>query len=237
MSKLVIVTGSSRGLGEQISLDLVNAGYRVLGISRSAHGNKLSGNEMFQEVLFDLSRTEAIPKLSANIVESHGEPYGLVNNAAIGADGLLATQKNEDIEETISLNLLSPILLTKYLSRQMLEKKEGRVVNISSVVASTGYRGLSVYASTKAGLLGFTRSLSRELGPRGITVNSVQPGFMHTEMTAGLSGDNLSKIERRSALGRLAEAKDVSSIVLHLMGETGRNITGQSIVVDAGNIA
>jgi 3-oxoacyl-[acyl-carrier protein] reductase len=128
-------------------------------------------------------------------------------------------------------------MLTKYLSRSMLEQREGRIVNISSIVASTGYKGLSVYAATKAALLGFSRSLSRELGPRNITVNSVQPGFMKTDMSSGIQSENMAKIMRRSALGRLAEPKDIAASVLFLLGDTGRNITGQSIVVDGGNTA
>ena len=237
MKKTVVVTGTSRGLGQKIAEDLISNGYFVVGVSRSTNLELLEQTANYAELLFDFSKIQEIPEFCSRIVERHGSPFALVNNAAIGSDGLLATQNNKEIEHTLSTNLLAPILLTKYLSRQMLQNREGRVVNISSIVASTGYRGLSVYAATKAGLLGFSRSLSRELGPRGVTVNAIQPGFMHTDMTTKIGEEHLQKIERRSPLGRLADLRDISSMVVHLLGEGGKNITGQTFVIDAGNSA
>lgn len=235
--KLVVVTGTSRGLGESIALHLLREGFSVLGVSRSSAGENLTTHKNFNQIQFDLKDTEKIPELCASLVSQFGIPYGLVNNSALGLDGLLATQKNTDINLQIAVNLTAPILMTKYLSRSMLDKREGRIINISSIVASTGYKGLAVYAATKSGLLGFGKSLSRELGARNITVNTVQPGFMETDMTSSLGDDNLAKVKRRSALGRLANTDDVAEAVGFLMGEGGRNITGQSIVVDAGNLA
>ena len=235
--KLVVVTGTSRGVGEELAHSLLDSGYQVVGISRTPSNPKLSSRENFNQVLFDLQHTQDIPSLCSTIIKVYGPPFALVNNSALGLDGLLATQKNDDIYLQVSVNLLATIMLTKYLSRSLLEQREGRIVNISSIVASTGYKGLSVYAATKAALLGFSRSLSRELGPRNITVNSVQPGFMKTDMSSGIQSENMAKIMRRSALGRLAEPKDIAASVLFLLGDTGRNITGQSIVVDGGNTA
>ena len=209
----------------------------VLGISRKSAGQELSSAENFKQIIFDLSETQNIPSLCSKILKEHGAPYALVNNSAIGLDGLLVTQRNVDIHLQISVNLTATIMLTKYLSRSMLDKREGRIINISSIVASTGYKGLSVYAATKSALLGFSRSLSRELGSRNITVNCIQPGFLNTEMSSGINSENMEKIVRRSALNHLATTEDVASAVSFLVGKGGCNITGQSIVVDAGNSA
>ncbi len=233
--KIVVVTGASRGLGFEISKNLVRSGYSVIGLARSFGGNSVGGD--FHPISIDLSELDLIPELARRIVNDFGTPYALINNAASGLDGLLATQSNHEILQTITTNLASPILLSKYFSRHMLEKRCGRIVNISSVVATTGYSGLSVYAASKSGLLGFTRSLSRELGRRNITVNSIQPGFLHTAMTEGLNDESLEKVIRRSALGTLAEPADVASLVEYLLSSAGDRITGASFVVDAGNSA
>lgn len=232
--RMVIVTGTSRGLGESIARKLIDEGYVTIGISRTQSALE---SENYHEYLADLSDLSVIPDLVRGIVDVHGTPYGLVNNSAVGLDGLLATQHNEEIALGIALNLTSPILLTKYVSRQMLAAGEGRIVNISSIIAQTGYSGLSVYAATKSGLNGFTKSLSRELGRRGVTVNSIQPGFMKTQMTSNLDNENLEKIARRAALRRVAEPTDVANLALFLLGDNGRNITGSIFTVDAGSTA
>ncbi len=235
--KVVVVTGTSRGLGEEIAFKLLKENYFVIGISRGSAIKELIKHDNFEQIIFDLSETEKIPQVCSEIIQSYGVPYALINNSALGLDGLLATQKNSDIELQISVNITATILLTKYLSRSMLEKRSGRIVNVSSIVATTGYKGLSVYAATKAAMLGFSKSLSRELGPRNITVNSIQPGFMETEMAKGINADKKNKIIRRSALLRLADVGDVSSAVAFLLSEGGKNITGQTLVIDAGNSA
>lgn len=232
--KTIFITGTSRGLGRVIASDLADQGYRVVGISRGKGAVKHRGIEEFTA---DLSRLDEIPQLCSVLVREFGSPYGLINNSAVGVDGVLATQNNKEVLEGIEVNLVAPILMTKYLCRQMLMRREGRIVNISSVVANTGYSGLSVYAATKAGMNGFTRSLSRELGKRNITVNAIQPGFMKTAMTDGLGDEQLAKIARRSALGRNCEPIDVAKLVTHLVGESGANITGSIFTVDAGNTA
>ena len=166
-----------------------------------------------------------------------GGLYGLVNNAGIGTSGVLATMPDAAIERLLRLNVLSPIALTKYVTRSMITGQGGRIVNLSSVVAATGYSGLSVYSATKASLVGFTRSLARELGPLGITVNAVAPGFISTEMTNELQPGQLDQIARRSALKRMAEVEDVAGAVDYLFSDKARNITGTQITVDAGNTA
>jgi 3-oxoacyl-[acyl-carrier protein] reductase len=186
---------------------------------------------------FDLSEIEALPAFAKALRDEFGAIYGLVNNAGLGTEGLLATMHNSDIEALIRLNVLSPVILTKYIVRQMMADGAGRIVNISSIIASTGYNGLSVYGATKAAAAGFTRSLAREVGKLGITVNAIAPGFIDTELTQTLSDEGRQRIIGRSALRRLPEADDVAAVVEFLLGEGGRNITGAVLTVDAGNSA
>jgi 3-oxoacyl-[acyl-carrier protein] reductase len=186
---------------------------------------------------FDLSETDAIPAFVKGVRDEFGAIYGLVNNAGIGTEGLLATMHNSEIEALLRLNVLSPVLLTKYVVRHMMADGAGRIINMSSIIASTGYNGLSVYGATKAAATGFTRSLAREVGKLGITVNAIAPGFIDTELTQNLGGEGREKIAGRSALKRLPEASDVASMVEYLLGEGGRNITGTVLTVDAGNTA
>jgi 3-oxoacyl-[acyl-carrier protein] reductase len=186
---------------------------------------------------FDLGNLSEIPDFVRGLRNEFGKIYGLVNNAAVGTSGLLATMHNAQIERTVHLNTLSPIILTKYVARSMMAQGAGRIVNIASVVGATGYNGLSVYGATKASLVGFTRSLAREVGPLGITVNAVAPGFIDTEMTRGLGEREREQIVRRSALRRLADIDDVASAVEFLLGHEAKNITGTVLTIDAGSTA
>jgi 3-oxoacyl-[acyl-carrier protein] reductase len=145
--------------------------------------------------------------------------------------------RDEQIENLVRLNTVSPIILSKYVLRSMMIERAGRIINISSIVASTGYSGLSTYSATKASLVGFTRSLAREVGQLGITVNAIAPGFVSTQMTHELSGGQQEQIMRRSALKRMADGSDIASSVEFLLGEKARNITGITLTVDAGNTA
>ena len=145
--------------------------------------------------------------------------------------------RDEQIENLVRLNTVAPIILSKYVLRSMMIERAGRIINISSIVASTGYSGLSTYSATKASLVGFTRSLAREVGQLGITVNAIAPGFVSTEMTHELSGGQREQIMRRSALKRMAEGSDIANSVEFLLGEKAKNITGITLTVDAGNTA
>jgi 3-oxoacyl-[acyl-carrier protein] reductase len=169
--------------------------------------------------------------------DEFGAIYGLVNNAGLGTEGLLATMHNSEIEALVQLNVLSPIILTKYVARQMMADGAGRIINISSIIATTGYNGLSVYGATKAAATGFTRSLAREVGKLGITVNAIAPGFIDTELTHNLSDEARKRIAGRSALRRLPETDDVARMVDYLLGDGGRNVTGTVFTIDAGNTA
>ena len=238
----VLVTGGSRGIGLAIARRLATAGYHVTAVARRESDDLRQamdevGGDRLHFKPFDLSEIEAIPAFVRALRDEFGAIYGLINNAGMSAEGLLATMHNSDIEALIRLNVLSPAVLTKYVVRQMMSDGEGRIVNISSIIASTGYNGLSVYGATKAAATGFTRSLAREVGKLGITVNAIAPGFVDTELTQGLSDEDRKRIAGRSALRRLPEADDVASMVEYLLGEGGRNITGTVLTVDAGNTA
>lgn len=239
MSDLVIVTGTSGGLGQAIAAHLIDADYRVVGVSRRNVSAEAVGgtDDQYAHVEFDLGDIDAIGDAVGDIVERFGKPYGLVNNAAVGTDGLLPTMHNSDIEELIRVNVTSPIVLAKYATRHMLAARRGRVVNISSVVARTGYRGLAAYGATKAAMEGLTRSLARDLGPRKVTVNAVAPGFLVTAMTSSLGDKNLERIRTRSALGRFAATDEVAATVGYLMSDAAAGITGTTFTVDAGSTA
>jgi 3-oxoacyl-[acyl-carrier protein] reductase len=241
----VLVTGGSRGIGLAISRRLAAAGYNVIAVARR-ESDELTGairDAIAQGAgvlhfrAFDLSDIDAIPSFVKGLRDEFGALYGLVNNAGIGTEGLLATMHNTEIEALLRLNVLSPVILTKYVVRQMMADGAGRIVNMSSIIATTGYNGLSVYGATKAAATGFTRSLAREVGKLGITVNAIAPGFVDTELTQSLSGDQRKRIAGRSALRRLPETDDVARMVEYLLGDGGRNITGAILTVDAGNTA
>jgi len=241
----VLVTGGSRGLGLAIARELAAAEYRVLAVSRRMSPElsaaiadvQKSGTGALSFVMADLSKTEEIPNFVSGVCRQFGEIYGLINNAGIGTHGILANMHVSKINELVQLNTLSPIILSKFVLRSMMVTGSGRIINISSIVSTTGYSGLAVYAATKSSMVGFTRSLAREVGRLGITVNAIAPGFLETEMTKGMDEDDLRRIVSRSALRRLAEPKDVAESVKYLMGESGRNITGTVLTIDAGNTA
>jgi 3-oxoacyl-[acyl-carrier protein] reductase len=243
----VVVTGGSRGLGLAIGRALAGAGYGVVAVARSESPDLARAIEEARGAArgsiafraFDLADTAAIPAFVRELRRQVGPLYGLVNNAGIGTNGLLAMMRDEQIARLVHLNTVSPVILTKYVVRSMLAAAErgGRIVNIASVVSLTGYSGLSVYAATKASLIGFTRALAREVGQLGINVNAVAPGFVDTEMTQELGVEQRAQIVRRSALRHLIEAEDVARAVEFLLGEGGRNITGTVLTVDAGNTA
>jgi len=242
MMRNVLVTGGSRGIGLAISRRLASAGYHVIAVARresetlrAATSEPSEGRLTFRP--FDLSEIDAIPSFTKGLRDEFGAIYGLVNNAGIGTEGLLATMHNSQIDALLRLNVLSPVILTKYIVRQMMADGAGRIINMSSIIATTGYNGLSVYGATKAAATGFTRSLAREVGKLGITVNAIAPGFIDTELTENLPEQARNRIAGRSALRRLPECDDVARMVEYLLGEGGRNITGAVLTIDAGNTA
>ena len=243
----VVVTGGSRGLGLGIAHKLATSGYRVIAIARR-EGEQLAS--VMREIErgqrgavhfrpFDLGAILEIPELVSGLRKEFGSIYGLVNNAALGTSGLLATMHNAQIERTVQLNTISPLILTKYVVRSMMAGAGGggRIVNIASIVGFTGYSGAAVYGATKAAILGFTRSLAREVGPLGINVNAIAPGFIDTEMTRGFAEAQREQIARRSALRRTADVDDIANAVAFLLGDQAKNMTGTVLTVDAGSTA
>ena len=241
----VVVTGGSRGLGLGIAKKLSAEGCRVIAIARS-EGTPLSaaigeaeaaGHGPIEYHGFDLADVGAMPALVRQLRRQFGAIHGLVNNAGLGTSGVLATMRDADIQRLVQLNTVAPVTLTKYVVRTMMADGGGRIVNVSSIISFTGYSGLSVYAATKASMVGFTRSLAREVGSLGITVNAVAPGFIETDMTESLAGETRERVVRRAALRRLAEVEDVANAVEFLLSDKARNITGTVMTVDAGSTA
>jgi 3-oxoacyl-[acyl-carrier protein] reductase len=241
----VIVTGGSRGLGLAMARTLAAGGYRIIALARGSTEDLMaasraaadSGRGAIEFRACDLSDLGKIGPLVKALRADFGPLYGLVNNAGLGTGGVLSNMRDQDIQRLIQLNTVSPILLSKYVVRSMMAQREGRIINIASIVAATGYSGLSVYSATKASLIGFTRSLAREVGQLGITVNAVAPGFIATEMTHELDEVQRLKIAGRSALKRMADPIDVARSVEYLLGDGGRNVTGTTLTIDAGNTA
>lgn len=242
-SKRILVTGGTKGLGLAISQILLSSGYHVIATGRTLSlelsdlmqqsAGSQRGHIVFESL--DLSETTAIHRTISGIIKRHGALYGLVNNAALAHDGILATMHDSQIEEVITVNVTGTILLTKYALRTMLLGEVGRVVNIASIIANTGFNGLSVYGASKAALLGFTYSLARELGKANITVNAILPGYMKTAMTAGLDDKQLTSIIRRSPMGKLVDVQDVAHAVAFFLSPEAATITGTTLTIDAGS--
>jgi 3-oxoacyl-[acyl-carrier protein] reductase len=245
MDRSVIVTGGSRGLGLGIAKRLTAEGYRVMVVARTMNDQLTAAIEAAEQArpgsliftAFDLGDVHEIPGLVKQVRKDLGPIYGLVNNAGISFDGALALMHHTQIEQLVRVNTLSPIMLTKYVVRHMMADGGGRVVNVASIMGFTGYSGLSVYGATKASMIGFTRSLAREVGRMGVNVNAVAPGFIATDMTQGLEGERREQVARRSALRRLADVDDVANAVEFLLSEKAKSITGTVLTVDAGATA
>ena len=235
----VIVSGGTRGLGLAIVRALLEAGYKVSTFARrgspeAAELAEHAADRFFFQVA-DISETDQVGAFIIAAVERFGEVYGLINNSAVAQDGVLATLPEIEIGHMLSINLEGTLRLTRHAIRSMLKRPgSGRIVNISSIIGSRGYTGLSVYSATKAGIDGMTRSLARELGSRSITVNSIAPGYMRTEMSSGLGAEQMQQIIRRTPLGRLPDLADVTPLVIFLLDNKAGMITGQTIMVDGG---
>lgn len=242
----VIVTGGSRGIGLGIARRLAKSGHRVMALARKESPElrtaideaAQSGPGSIGFTAYDLANTDGMAEMVKQLRKELGPIYALVNNAGMSVDGTLALTSATQIEQIMRLNVISPMLLTKSVLRTMMaDGAGGRIVNLASIIAFTGYSGLSVYGATKASMIGFSRSLAREVGRTNITVNAVAPGFVDTDMTSGMTDEHRETIARRSALRRLVEVDDVASSVDFLLSEGARNITGTVITVDAGNTA
>ena len=239
-SRVVLVSGGSRGLGAGLVQAFLDQGHRVATFSRSATDRTRAWEadpavrDRFHFATADATDRAGTRALLGSVTERWGAVEVLVNNAGVAIDGLLPLMKDDDIDTLVDIDLKSVLFLTKRVLRPMLLLNWGRIINISSVVGISGYRGLSVYGATKAALDGFTRGLAREVGVRNITVNSIAPGYLRTEMTHGLDPDQMKQIVRRTPVGRLGEVEDVAAMVLFLASEGAGFVTGQTLVVDGG---
>lgn len=241
----VIVTGGSRGMGLGIAQKLAAEGYCAIAVARKETEHLTSAIHQLQShnggalhfAPCDLAKVEDLGSFVKDLRKQFGSIYGLVNNAGISFDGALSLMPTSQIEQLVRLNTLSPLILTKHVVRFMMADGGGRIVNVASIMGFTGYSGLAAYGATKASLIGFTRSLAREVGRMGVNVNAVAPGFVDTEMTQGLKSEQREKIARRSALKRLAEVEDVANAVEFLLGCKSKSITGTVLTVDAGATA
>lgn len=240
-SDACIVSGGSRGLGLGIVERILARGGSVATFSRSGSPRLAAlaaanpGRVHVEE--FDGADSTAVRAFVGRVVERFGRIDHCIANAAVAHEGVLATMRDDQIDAMLSVNLRGAIVLVRECVRQMLVQSpaDASIVLVSSVVGSRGSPGLSVYAATKAGLEGFARSLARELGPRGIRVNALAPGFLETDLSASLSADNRGRIARRSALGRLGTAADVIGAVDFLTGPTGSFVTAEILTVDGGS--
>lgn len=235
----VIVSGGSKGLGKGIIQYLLDHDYQVATFSRQETSFireifKSKHKDNFYWESLDASNHLNLNKFVKNIVSRFGKIDALINNVGMAVDALLTLTPSDAISKTLNVNLESVIRLTQACVKHMLPKKEGVIINISSIIGIRGYSGLSIYSATKAGLDAFTRSLSRELGARGIRVNSVAPGYLETDMSSSLSNAQLQQIKRRTPLGRLGKVDDIVGAIQFLLSPASKFITGQTLVIDGG---
>lgn len=238
--KIVLVTGASRGIGQAIALSLGGAGASVIGTATSDKGADAISS-MFKNsgitgvgMTLNVTNNEQITEVMKNITDTYSAVDILVNNAGITRDNLLMRMKEDEWDDIINTNLASVYKMSKAVLRGMMKKKAGRIISISSVVGSTGNAGQTNYAAAKAGVMGFTKSLAREVGLRGITVNAVAPGFIKTDMTDALPEEQKEALSKQIPMGRLGTADEIAGAVLFLASEGGAYVTAQTIHVNGG---
>lgn len=239
--KSILVTGVSRGLGLEITKNLLNSGYKVYGISRTMNeeiSNLLIQFEnSFMFKMIDLGNSERIIEELKEFIPSKEPIYGFVNNAATAYDDIITNLNLEKLVDMYNVNVFSPLMITKFVIRNMiLNKIKGSIVHISSISTQTGYKGLSMYASTKGSLEAFSKNTSREWGVKGIRSNCIISGFMDTEMSSSINDELKEKIKNRTSLRSLTDIKSVSDTVEFLLSGKSKSITGQLINVDSGTI-
>ena len=236
--KIILITGANRGIGHNILKKIATYGYTVIGTSRSKDGADMISNAIKDSngkgVIMDVTNQDSINTSINQIKEDYGVIYGLVNNAGITNDNLLMRMSDEQWNSVIETNLTSLYRVTKSVVKDMMKARTGRIVNIGSIVGLMGNAGQSNYSATKSGLLGFTKSLARELSSRNINVNAVSPGFIDTDMTKALSDDQIESLTKNIPLGRIASPDEVSSVVAFLLSDDSSYITGENINVNGG---
>ena len=236
--KVALVTGASRGIGAAIADTLAAAGAKVIGTATSDSGAAAIGNRLAQwggaGRVLDSAAPDTIENLIGEIEKEFGKLDILVNNAGITRDNLLMRMKEEEWDDIMQVNLKSVFRASKAVLRGMMKQRGGRIISITSVVGAMGNAGQANYAAAKAGLIGFSKSLAREVGSRGITVNCVAPGFIDTDMTRALPEETRKMFEAQTSLGRFGDAQDIADAVLFLASEQAKYITGQTLHVNGG---
>ncbi|MBV1960669.1 MAG: 3-oxoacyl-ACP reductase FabG [Immundisolibacteraceae bacterium] len=239
-NQVAVVTGASRGIGQAIALQLAAAGATVVGTATSEQGAERI-SQAFSDagatgvgMVLNIADADSVAAFSAAVAQQYAAPTILINNAGMTKDGLLMAMKEPQWDQVIDTNLSGTYRVTKAFLRGMIKARQGRIINISSVVASTGNAGQVNYAAAKAGLGGLTRSLAREVASRNITVNAVAPGFIETDMTDGLPEKQRESLAAEIPLGRLGSADDIAAMVGFLASPASSYITGQTIHVNGG---
>jgi len=241
--KLVLVTGASRGIGQAIALTLGKAGATIIGTATSDEGAKnitkifTENNILGKGMRLNVTDNEQISNLLKSITEDYGSVDILINNAGITRDNILVRMKEDEWDDIINTNLSSVYKMSKAVLRGMIKKRSGRIISITSVVGAMGNAGQSNYAAAKAGIMGFTKSLAREVGVRGITVNAIAPGFIKTDMTDALPEQQKEALASQIPLARLGTVDEIAQSVLFLAGESGSYITAQTLHVNGGMYA
>ncbi len=238
--QVVVVTGASRGIGKSIAVAFANSGAQVACVATTVQGAAKTSNEIIRSggkaasYACDIGDSASVEAFVSEVIGDLGTPTVLVNNAGITADNLMMRMKDDDWDRVLNVNLKGAFLLIRALSRPMMKERYGRIVNVSSVVGLHGAAGQSNYAAAKAGLIGLTMSVAKELGTRGITCNAVAPGFIQTDMTGELPEEFKAYVEKSAPAGRLGTPDDVAPAVLFLASKEAAYITGQTITIDGG---
>ena len=241
--KVVLVTGASRGIGRAIALTLGSAGATVIGTATSEEGAKnisktfSENNILGRGMSLNVTDNDQISNVLKAVTEEYGTVDILINNAGITRDNILLRMKEDEWDEIISTNLSSVYKMSKAVLRGMIKKRSGRVISITSVVGAMGNAGQSNYAASKAGIIGFTKSLAREVGVRGITVNAIAPGFIETDMTDSLPDAQKAALASQIPMGRLGTVDEIAKAVLFLAGDSASYITAQTIHINGGMYA
>jgi len=235
--KIALVTGASRGIGRAIAERLVTDGFFVIGSATSDNGAKAIGSYLAEKghgIKLNVADKESITEVMKEINQQFGAPAVLINNAGITRDNLLMRMKDDEWDDIINTNLTSIFRMSKAVLRGMMKAKTGRIINISSVVGSTGNAGQTNYAASKAGMIGFAKSMAKEVGSRNITINTVSPGFIDTDMTRELSDEHKQALLQSIALPRLGQADEIAHAVSFLASEGAAYITGETLHVNGG---
>ena len=242
MNQIAVVTGAGRGIGRSIALRFATAGADVVCLSRTVENSEKVAAEVRAcgrnawAIAVDVSDAVSVQAAAERILSEAGKVDILVNNAGVTRDGLLMRMSEADWDSVLNTNLRGAFLVTKAFTRSFIKQRSGRIINVASVIGLVGNAGQSNYAASKAGLIGFTKSVAKELGSRGITCNAIAPGFIETDMTASLTAAQKEAITKQIPLGSLGRADDIAEAALYLAGPGGRYVTGQVLAVDGGMV-